>query len=140
MNRICLIGRLTAKPELRATSNGTSVCRFTIAVNRPRREDGTQEADFINCTVWNKQAENLTMYQDKGNLISVEGNLRVDNYTDKDGNKRSLTYVLVERIGFLESKKSENKVEPVDKEETEDPFANFGDIVEEQQDMDNFLE
>lgn len=110
MNTIFLIGRLTRRPELKYTSSNKAVCDFSIAVNRNyTNEDGKREADFINCQVWNKQAENLCKYQDKGNQIAVDGNLRVQSYDDKDGNKRYSTFVLVNNIEYLESKKNETK-------------------------------
>lgn len=110
MNTIFLIGRLTRRPELKYTSSNKAVCDFSIAVNRNyTNEDGKREADFINCQVWNKQAENLCKYQDKGNQIAVDANLRVQSYDDKDGNKRYSTFVLVNNIEYLESKKNDTK-------------------------------
>lgn len=110
MNTIFLIGRLTRRPELKYTSSNKAVCDFSIAVNRNyTNENGEREADFINCQVWNKQAENLCKYQDKGNQIAVDGNLRVQSYDDKDGNKRYSTFVLVNNIEYLESKKNDTK-------------------------------
>lgn len=66
MNRAILIGRLTKDPELRTTSSGRNVCQFAVAVNRTfTNANGEREADFINCVVWDKQAENLCKYQKK---------------------------------------------------------------------------
>lgn len=115
MNKCLLIGRITKKPELRNVKD-KSVCEFTIATNRINGKD----ADFINCVVWNNQAENLVKYQDKGSLIGVFGELRVDNYVI-EGNKRYKTYVLVSNIEYLESKK-----EP---QEEQNPFEQFGEHV-----------
>ena len=105
MNKVILVGRLTRDPELRYTANNKAVCDFTIATNRPVVRDGEKVADFINCRVWNKTAENLVKYQTKGNLIAVIGRMQVDNYTDKDGNNRYNTYLLVEELEYLQSKK-----------------------------------
>ena len=105
MNKVILIGRLTRNPELRYTANNKAVCDFTIATNRPVVRDGERVADFINCRVWGKTAENLVKYQTKGNLIAVIGRMQVDNYTDKDGNNRYNTYLLVEELEYLQSKK-----------------------------------
>ena len=105
MNKVILIGRLTRHPELRYTANNKAVCDFTIATNRPVVRDGERVADFINCRVWGKTAENLVKYQTKGNLIAVIGRMQVDNYTDKDGNNRYNTYLLVEELEYLQSKK-----------------------------------
>lgn len=140
MNRVELVGRLTSKPELRYTSGNVAYSRFTIAINRPKREDGTQEADFIDCVVWRGQAENLTKYQDKGNLIAVEGTLRKESYEDKDGNKRYIVEVLANQIEYLQSKnaqKNENTVQNSEEEPEEDPFSDFGESVSID---DNFLE
>lgn len=140
MNRVELVGRLTSKPELRYTSGNVAYSRFTIAINRPKREDGTQEADFIDCVVWRGQAENLIKYQDKGNLIAVEGTLRKESYEDKDGNKRYIVEVLANQIEYLQSKnaqKNENTVQNSEEEPEEDPFSDFGESVSID---DNFLD
>ena len=104
MNKCWLTGRLSKKPELRKINENSCVCDFTIATNRPTNRDGEKVADFINCRVWNKQAENLCKYQDKGNLIGVSGEIRTDNY-EVNGTKKYKTYVLANNIEFLESKK-----------------------------------
>ena len=76
MNRVTLIGRLTAKPELRYTGSNLPYARFTVAVNRNfRNNDGQTEADFISVIVWRKQAENVCNFLDKGRLVSVDGRL-----------------------------------------------------------------
>lgn len=104
MNRVLLTGRLTKEPVLEATKNGTSICQFTIATNRPVFRDGKRETDFITCIIWNKQAENLVKYQKKGNLLGIQGELRVDTY-EADGKRKYKSYVLVEEVEYLESKK-----------------------------------
>ena len=111
MNRVCLVGRLTKDPtcEYVNTSNGdVARARFTVAVNRPfgSRDDSgnNSKADFISVVAWRNQAENLAKYQKKGNQISVEGRLQVDNYTDKNGNQVWNTYVLADNIQFLDKK------------------------------------
>lgn len=104
MNRVLLTGRLTKDPVLEATKNGTSICQFTIATNRPVFRDGKRETDFITCIIWNKSAENLAHYQRKGNLLGITGELRVDTY-EVNGERRYKSYVLVEEVEYLESKK-----------------------------------
>ena len=112
MNRVCLVGRLTKDPvcEYVNTSNGSIArTRFTIAVDRgfsSNNEGNGPTADFISVTAWRKQAENLTKYQKKGNRISVEGRLQVDNYTNKDGQQVWSTYVTADTIQFLDRKGS----------------------------------
>lgn len=132
MNQINLIGRLTRKPELKYTSSNKAVCDFSIAVNRNyTNEDGKREADFINCQVWNKQAENLCKYQDKGNQIAVDGNLRVQSYDDKDGNKRYSTFVLVNNIEYLESKKNDtNNVSNEKSKNNDKVYEDFANEIE----------
>lgn len=138
MNSINLTGRLTAKPELRYTSSNIAYARFSIAIDRPyTNEEGKRETDFINITVWRKQAENVCNYLDKGSLVGIEGRLQNDRYTDKDGNDRSILTVLADHVEFL-STKGNNQSSNVDTEETEtDPYAEYGESVEID---DNFLD
>ena len=129
MNKVILTGRLTRDPELRYTANNKAVCDFTIATNRPVVRDGERVADFINCRVWNKTAENLDKYQAKGNMIAVSGRMQVDNYQDKDGKNRNYIYVLVEDLEYLERKKENNQEEV-------NEFENFSTTTEVQQQFD----
>ena len=139
MNRVCLVGRLTAKPELKYTTSNVPVTRFTVAVNRNRKnEQGVREADFINILAWRAQAELICNYFDKGNQIGLEGRIQTGSYDDKDGNKRYTTEVVVDQVHFIESKNSSNAssdVSPYDYQDTpsvsveNDPFADFGDSV-----------
>lgn len=110
MNRVDLIGRLTRDPDLRQSQTGNFVCKFTVAINRfnPNGEDTT---DFIGCTAFGKQAENLKKYVFKGNLIGIEGSIQTGNYDDKDGKKVYTTDIIVSRFEFLESKSSRESVD-----------------------------
>ena len=149
MNKAILIGRLTRDPELRPTPTGRNVCQFSVAVSRNfTNANGEREADFINCVVWDKQAENLVKYQKKGNQIAVEGRIQTRNYDDKDGKKVYVTEILASNISFLDSKgtgatgntsfnnlpeppmedTSSNNMETVSVEK--DPFEAFGDSIE----------
>ena len=114
MNQVILIGRLTKDPELRETSSGKPVASFTLAVDK-----FGEGADFINCVVWNKQAENLAKYQKKGGQIGVSGRLQTRDYDDEKGNKRYVTEVVADSIEYLGAKKEEpnqtqEKVEPME--------------------------
>ena len=129
MNKVILTGRLTRDPELRYTANNKAVCDFTIATNRPVVRDGERVADFINCRVWNKTAENLDKYQTKGNMIAVSGRMQVDNYQDNEGKNRNYTYVLVEDLEYLERKKENNQEEVKE-------IENFNTTTEVQQQFD----
>ena len=103
MNKCILTGRITKTPELKETKTGKNVCKFTIATNEPTRRDGETVTDFVDCVVWDKQAENLCKYQTKGNLIAVFGKIRTDNY-EVEGKNVKRTYVLANNIEFLEKK------------------------------------
>ena len=111
MNQVILIGRLTKDPELRETSNGKPVASFTLAVDK-----FGEGADFINCVVWNKQAENLAKYQKKGGQIGITGRLQTRDYDDEKGNKRYVTEVIADSIEYLGAKKEESNQtqEPVE--------------------------
>ena len=107
MNRVVLVGRLTRDPELRSTNSGVSVASFTVAVSRTfAGQSGERETDFINCIVFNKQAENLNRYIKKGGLVGVEGRIQTRNYTATDGTKRYVTEVVCDQVHFLEPKGS----------------------------------
>ena len=113
MNKVILMGRLTRDPEVRYTQNtNTLVASFSIAVNRRFVRQGEErQADFINIVVWNKQAENVCNFLDKGSLVTVEGRIQTGSYEDKDGNKRYMTDIIADSVQFLESKK-EDRPEP----------------------------
>lgn len=114
MNTINLIGRITNDLELKQTTSGKTKCEFTLAVNRNGgKEDKT--TDFIKCDIWGKQAENLQLYQKKGNQIAVTGSLRVDTYKDKEDKTRTMTYVLVNDVFYLEKKADNTKEEKAEK-------------------------
>lgn len=101
INRVVLVGRLTKDPELRYTPNGVATCRFTIAVNRTFKNEGEQQADFISCVTWRKQAENLANFMKKGNLIGLEGRIQTGSYEGQNG-KVYTTDVVADSIQFLE--------------------------------------
>lgn len=127
MNKVFLIGRITKELELKTTNSGRSICDFGLAINRPFNKDGERVADFINCRVWGRTAENLVKYQNKGNLISVIGRLQVDKYQDKEGNNRYMSYVLVEELNYLEKKKEQDLGEQ-DLSEFEKPFDEIEEL------------
>ena len=103
INNIVLVGRTTKNIELKQNKNGTYYVQFTLAVNRPFKDE---QADFINCVAWNKTAETLSNYVSKGTLIGVEGRLQVRSYENEAGVRQYISEVLVNRFTFLESKKS----------------------------------
>lgn len=106
INRTVLTGRLTNDPELRYTNQGTAVVAFRLAVNRQfRNQDGNRDADFINCVVWRKSAENFANFTHKGSLVGIDGRLSTRNYENKQGQKVYVTEVTVENFALLESRK-----------------------------------
>ena len=114
INNIVLVGRTTKTIELKQNKNGTNYVQFTLAVNRPYKdEQGGQQADFINCVAWNKTAETIAKYVPKGTMIGVEGRLQVRSYDNEAGVRQYLSEVLVNRFTFLESKKSSTIAEPI---------------------------
>ena len=127
MNKAILIGRLTAKPELKYTTSNIAVTSFNLAIDRQPKEDGTKETDFIEIRVWRKQAENVCKYLDKGSLVAIEGRVQTEKFTTKDGENRYKTLVIAERIMFLNNKKKEEAKE--EKQDNTDVFADFGESV-----------
>lgn len=149
LNRVVLVGRLTRDPELRYTPNGIAVSNFTVAANRPfRNQDGEQEADFINCVVWRKPAENLANYMKKGNLIGVDGRLQSRSYEGDDGKRVYITEVVADSVQFLEPKSSQSSQQSdaptqnapqqsapqSNPSSTQNPFQNDGEQIDIQDD------
>ncbi|MGG0717558.1 single-stranded DNA-binding protein [Robertmurraya massiliosenegalensis] len=105
MNRVVLVGRLTKDPELRYTPNGVPVATFTLAVNRSfSNQQGEREADFINCVVWRRPAENVANFLKKGSLAGVDGRIQTRNYEGQDGKRVYVTEIVAESVQFLEPK------------------------------------
>lgn len=104
LNKVIIMGRLTRDPEFRQTQSGIPTCKITVAINRPKQKDGSQEADFIDCTAWRSTAEFVSRYFNKGSMILVEGELRNNNYTDNNGAKHYGMNVLIDNVSFCESK------------------------------------
>ena len=130
-NLAIIIGRTCATPELRTTPNGTSVCSFTVAVDRAfKNADGERVTDFINCVAYRNNAEFISKFFHKGSPIGLQGNIQTRSYTDKEGNKRTVTEIVVDKAFFTGSKeKTAVEVEsPVQSEfgESDDlPFDPF---------------
>lgn len=113
INNTTLVGRVTKDPELRMTQSNIAVARFTLAVNRQfTDQSGDRQADFIQCIVWRKQAENLVKYVKKGHLIGVVGRIQTSSF-ESDGQMRYQTEVVCDQITFLESKK-DDEITPQD--------------------------
>ncbi|MBM7541347.1 MULTISPECIES: single-stranded DNA-binding protein [Amphibacillus] len=113
LNRVVLVGRLTKDPDLRYTASGVAVANFTIAVNRPfSNQQGDREADFINCVIWRKPAENLANYMSKGSLVGVDGRIQTRSYDGQDGKRVFVTEVVADTVQFLEPRNSNSGSAP----------------------------
>ena len=125
MNRVILVGRITKDIELRYTASNLAVANFTIAVNRQyANSEGEREADFINCVVWRKQAENMQRFTHKGSLIGLEGRMQVSSYED-NGQRKYKTEVVCDSVQFLDTKqdnKEEKQAPTIDVDEDSLPF------------------
>ncbi len=105
LNTAVIMGRLTADPELRTTSNGTSVTSFCVAVDRSYVPKGQErQADFINVVAWRQTAEFVCKYFTKGKMVAVEGSVQTRNYEDKNGNKRTAVELLARTVFFCGDK------------------------------------
>ena len=127
MNKVILVGRITKDPELKTVQSGSAVVNFTVAINRPTTSNNGDQnqsnADYINCVIWNKQAENLAKYVKKGQLIGVEGRIQTRTY-DANGTTRYITAVLCDNVQFLDTKKDNGSSQEQSDDEQNDDFAN----------------
>ena len=107
-NKVILVGNLTADPELKQTSQGTSVCSFTLAINRrtSRNDQGQQTADFITVVAWRQTAEFVAKYFKQGRPLLVCGQIQTRKWTDNQGNTRYATEVVADEVTFVENKSS----------------------------------
>lgn len=123
MNALHIMGRLTADPEITSTQNGTTIARYTVAVDRRFAKDGQQKTDFFSCTSFGKQAEFVEKFLKKGVKVVVSGEMRLDT-VQKDGKNVTYPKVAVNEIEFAESKKESGEAKP-------DDFLNIADNVDD---------
>lgn len=110
INNVVLVGRLTRDPELKMTSSNTPFVNFTLAVNRNfTNQAGEREADFVNCTIWNRAAENLAKYMRQGSLVGVEGRIQTRNYENDQGQRVYITEVVVNSLQYLETRRENDR-------------------------------
>jgi single-strand DNA-binding protein len=109
MNKVMLIGRLTKDPVVSFTASNVAIAKYTLAVVRKYKKEGSPTADFINCVAIGKNGEFAEKYLKKGTKIAVEGAIQTGSYTNKDGNKVYTTDVIVDSVEFCESKSSSNQ-------------------------------
>ena len=113
MNKVILLGRLVADPELRYTPSNVAVTSVRLAVDRPYSKGSERQADFIDVTCWRQTAEFVCRYFHKGDPIVVEGRLQVGNYTDRDGNKQTRYNVQAENVDFVPgNRRQDNQPQP----------------------------
>lgn len=118
LNKVIIIGRMTANPELRTTNSGTSVSSFGVATNRYWTDNNNQkqeETEFHNVVAWGKQAEIINQFLKQGSLICVEGRLQTRTWEDKNGNKRRTTEVIAEQIQFGPKSSNDSNYSPTSK-------------------------
>lgn len=124
INRVVLVGRMTRDPELRTTNTGASVTSFTLALNRNYNSADGQQADYINCVIWNKAAENVEKYCSKGSLVGVEGRLRSRSYDNAQGQKVYVVEVVCDSVQFLETRAMRERYQ-------QQPQVNQSDLYKE---------
>lgn len=113
LNRVILMGRLVADPELKTTQSGLSVTSFRIAVERSYAKAGEErQTDFINIVCWRNTAEFVCKYFPKGSLIALEGQLQTRTYQDKDGTTRYMVEVLADKVSFTGEKQDKQESKP----------------------------
>ncbi len=106
LNRVILMGRLTAEPDYRTTQSGASLARFTLAVDRDYSGQGAErKTDFLDIVVWRSTADFVSKYFHKGQLVAVQGSIQVSSYTDREGTKRRSWDIVADQVYFAESKK-----------------------------------
>jgi single-strand DNA-binding protein len=110
LNVVALMGRLVADPQLRQTTTGKNVASFRVAVDRGRKDaNGQNQADFFDIVAWDKSAEFVCRYFQKGSMIAVEGRLQSRNYQDKSGNNRNAVEVVVNNVSFAGNKDAQSQ-------------------------------
>ena len=114
LNKVTLMGRLAADPELRRTTSGTAVASFSLAVERSKARDGSKETDFIDVVAWSGTAELVCKYLGEGRMVVLCGRLQTRNWEDKSGNRRKSVEVVADEIHFVGSKNdSRPPAEPI---------------------------
>ena len=127
INNVVLVGRLTKRPELKFTTNGTKYTQFSVAVQKKfKNQSGEYESDFINCLMWSTAAENFIKFTNKGSLVGIEGRIQTRIY-EKDGIKKYITEVVAENFSLLESKKVTESRNNVVQSIEESPFNGVSD-------------
>ena len=132
MNKIILVGRLTKDPEIRSTSAGFSTASFTVAVNRNfKNKEGNYDADFLPCVAFRNQADFISKFFKKGNMICLDGRVQTRSYDAQDGTKRYVTEVVVENVEFVGGKNDNSQTQTVDNSYVDSPSVSTVDVMPE---------
>ena len=137
INNVVLVGRITRDIELKMSDSGKAYTNFSLAVNRAfKGQDGQRQVDFIGCSAFGKQAENMAQFLNKGSLIGVEGRISTRNYQGKDGKTVYITEVIADKVNFLDTKNQQGQQQ----QQTNNNFNNFNqrqpnamDVINQQQ-------
>ena len=136
MNISAIIGRFTSEPELKTTSNGTSVTSFCLAVDRKYQPSGEEKkTDFIDCVAWRNTADFICKYFSKGSMIGIEGEIQTRTFEDKNGNKRKATEIVVSNVSFCGSNSNNNTNDNQSNEN--DPLPEFAEKLNGFQEVDD---
>lgn len=131
MNNCSLIGRLTKDPEVKKTQSGTSVCSFTIAVDRRfKNADGSKQTDFIPCVGWRQVADIIGQYFHQGSRIGITGSIQTRSYDGQNG-KVFITEVLVSEIEFIDKKSETQEQKPIPAPQAEAIAPNADEYIDE---------
>lgn len=128
MNRVIIIGNLTRDPEVKTTQSGTSVCTFSVAVNRRfANHDGVRETDFLNVVAWRQLADLCGKYLAKGRKVCVEGSIQTRTYNAQDGSKRYVTEIIADNVEFLSSRQQDGQSAAQTDAQTQEGFTEYTD-------------
>jgi len=135
LNRIILIGRLTADPEARYTVDGTPMTKFRLAVSRFQREGAPQATDFINIVTWRRLAEICGQYLRKGSLVLVEGRIQVRSFNDDTGQRKWVTEVVARNMQMLERLSKETAVPAAEPASSDEQVLDEEEVPEPEDDL-----
>lgn len=131
MNSVILIGNLGQDPEMKYFDSGSKVTKFSLALRGYSKKEEKETTDWVSCEAWGKTAELIGEYCKRGHKLAIEGSLKTQKWEDNDGNKKSKTFVLVNRAEFLTSKNSARnqttQADPVQPEPEQQQFVNTDD-------------
>ena len=135
-NLVVLTGRLVATPEIKTIPSGAKVASFCVAIDRRYAKQGEEkQTDFINCVAWDKRAEFVSKYFEKGNAISVVGSIQSRKYEDKDGNKRTAYEVKCDEVGFVTGSKNDRKEDRSEPDRNDEPQPSVDDGEADDEDL-----